>query len=139
MKQIAAIVKSNSHQITLFLEKVQSEINSVDCGVYALAFITDLCHGIDPATSQYCSSKELCQHLINCFENDSMNPFPTVALREHKPAIKTTLKVNCCCRLPYVLDHLNPSNVPGDDTTERIKCGICCNWYHCSCLNLSDK
>ena len=53
MKQIAAIVKSKSHQISLFLEKVQSQKNSIDCGVYAIAFVTDLCHGINPATHQY--------------------------------------------------------------------------------------
>ena len=48
----------------------------------------------DIGISQYCSSKELHQHLINCFENGSMNPFPKVTLRERKPAIKTTLKVH---------------------------------------------
>lgn len=140
MKQIAAIVKSNSHQISLFLEKVQGQRNSFDCGIYAIAFITDLCHGINPATHQYSSSKELRQHLVNCFSNGSMSPFPIVASKEHKLAIKATLNVYCCCRLPYVLDHLLPINVPADDiTTEMVKCGICDNWYHCSCVNLSDE
>ena len=93
MKQIAAIVKSRSHQISLFPEKVQSQKNSIDCGIYAIAFITDLCHGINPATHQYSSSKELRQHLVNLFSNDSMSPFPKVASKEHKPAIKATLNV----------------------------------------------
>ena len=37
-------------------------------GRFAITFITDLCHGIDPATLQYL---ELCQHLVNCFTNGS--------------------------------------------------------------------
>ena len=139
MKQIAAIVKSKSHQISLFLAKVQSQKNSIDCGIYAIAFITDLCHGINPATQQYSSSKNLRQHLVNCFSNGSMSPFPKVASKEHKPAIKATLNVYCCCRLPYVLDHLLPRDVPADETTKMVKCYICDNWYHCSCVNLSDE
>ena len=31
-------------------EKVQRQMNSSDCGLYALAFATDLRHGIDPAS-----------------------------------------------------------------------------------------
>ena len=46
--------------------------NSIDCGVYALAFLTDLCHGKDPATCCYAGSKELRQHLVTCFENGCM-------------------------------------------------------------------
>ena len=35
--------------------------------------------------------------------------------------------------------HLLPRNVPADETTKMVKCYICDNWYHCSCVNLSDE
>jgi len=49
-----------------------------------------------------------------------MAPFPTVRLKKHKPAVQTTLRVYCCCRLPYVLEYLNPQNIPEDETVDMI-------------------
>ena len=47
-KQIASIVQTKHNQIELKLEKTQQQQNATDCGIFAIAFATDLCHGIDP-------------------------------------------------------------------------------------------
>ena len=79
--------------------------NSIDCGVYAVAFLIDLCHGRDPASCQYAGSKELCQHLVICFGNGHMSPFPATSTLK-KNALLKELNVYCKCRLPYVLEHV---------------------------------
>ena len=38
LKQIAPIIRTQSSQILLHLERVQMQSNSVDCGVYVVAF-----------------------------------------------------------------------------------------------------
>ena len=42
IKQISSIIQSKSHEVQLVLEKVQFQKNAIDCGVYAIAFLTDL-------------------------------------------------------------------------------------------------
>ena len=134
LKQIAAIVQTKSPKIKLHLERVQMQSNSIDCGVYALAFSTDLCYGKDPATCRYAGSKELRQHLVTCFENGHMSPFPATSVCK-KDTLMKELYVYCKCRLPYVLEHVKRPT--GEEVTCMVKCYICDNFYHCSCVNLT--
>ena len=78
IKQISSIIQSRSPKVQLFLEKVQFQQNSIDCGVYAIAFLTDLCHKLDPATHHYSDSKDLRDHLIQCFQQGVMKAFSSV-------------------------------------------------------------
>ena len=97
-------------------------------------FLTDLCFGKDPASCQYAGSKELRQHLVTCFENGHMLPFLAIsALR--KSALTKDLTVYCKCRLPYVLEHVK--HPTGEEVTCMVKCYICDNFYHHSCMNLT--
>ena len=136
LKQIASIVKSRSHKIQILLEKVQCQKNAVDCGIYAVAFLTDLCHRLDPASCQYASSKELRQHLIECFEEGRMSPFPSTSRSKGRPMIKD-LHIYCHCRLPYVLEHKMKREVQADEDKHMIQCDLCNNWYHITCVSLT--
>ena len=53
------------HEVTFMNEKVQKQVGSSDCGLFALAFATDLCHGLDPLNQKYDAPKiyavTLCQ------------------------------------------------------------------------------
>ena len=62
--------------------------NSTDCGEYALAFLTDLCYGKDPETCRYAGSKEFHQHLVTCFENGRMSPFPATSVCKKNTLMK---------------------------------------------------
>ena len=57
LKQIASISQCKTSTIELQIQGVQMQRpGSVDCGVYAIAFLTDLCHGKDPASCQYANA-----------------------------------------------------------------------------------
>ena len=83
---------------------MQCQKNAVDCGIYAVAFLTDLCHRLDPASCQYASSKELRQHLMECFEEGRMSTFPSTSRIKGRSQMKD-LNIYCHCRLPYILEH----------------------------------
>lgn len=139
LKQIASIVKSRHHQIQLSLAKVQFQKTANDCGVYALAFLTDLCHGIDPTTCDYASAQELRKHLIHCFKQGTMSPFPSTTRGKPEPPLMISLPVYCSCRMPFVLEHLTKKQIPKDEDTGMIQCDFCNNWYHHSCVKLSNE
>ena len=48
--QIASIVKPTSRSISVHRQKMHSQTNAVDCGLFAIAYATDLAHGNNPAT-----------------------------------------------------------------------------------------
>ena len=52
-KQIASIIQTKHNEITVKMEKVQQQNNSIEYGVYAITFATDLCHGLDPVNCLY--------------------------------------------------------------------------------------
>ena len=130
---IASIVQAKSSQILLHLERVQMQLNSVDCGVYAIAFLTDLCYGKDPASCQYAPT-EIRNHLVTCFENGHMTPFPSTSVVKKK-ALRKQLNVYCHCRLPNVLEHVK--NPTGNEVVHMVQRYICDNLYHYSCVNLT--
>ena len=51
--QIAAFSMCKSAEIILEIKSVQQQTNSVDCGLFAIAFATSLAHGEDPTTTTY--------------------------------------------------------------------------------------
>lgn len=50
-------------QITLINEKVQRQVGINDCGLFALAFAADLCHGLDPVNQSM--NKNLCGNIMS--------------------------------------------------------------------------
>ena len=57
LKQIASIAQCKTSTIELQLQRVQmQQPGSVNCGVYAIAFLTDLCHDKDPVSCQYANA-----------------------------------------------------------------------------------
>ena len=49
--------------IFLVNEKVQKQVGASGCGLFALAFAADLCHGLDPTNRSYDQAK-IREHLI---------------------------------------------------------------------------
>ena len=65
---------SSSDTVTFINEKVQKQIGSADCGLFALAFATDLCQGLDPTTQRY-DQVLMRQHYVTCLESAKVTPF----------------------------------------------------------------
>ena len=64
-------------QVMFINEKVQRQMGSSDCGLYALAFATDLCHGIDPTSPRSYDHVLMRQHYVECLDKGRMVPFPS--------------------------------------------------------------
>ena len=109
-------------KVTFINEKVQRQVGGSDCGLFSLAFGTDLCHSIDPT-----NQGSMRQHYVNCLENGAMSPFPKTEKRgpRYLGSIKSSVAVYCVCRLPY-------------DREEYVQCsnGHCKKWYHPICVKI---
>ena len=113
-------------KVTFINEKVQRQVGGSDCGLFSLAFATDLCHGIDPTNQKY-NQGSMRQHYVNCLENGAMSPFPKTEKRvpRYLGSIKSSVAIYCVCRLPY-------------DREEYVQCsnGKCKKWYHPTCVKI---
>ena len=79
-KYIVSILCARSFCAKLQIGMTQFQENSVDCGVYAIAFATDLCHGNDPVKFKYDSMFKLRLHLLNSLKAQNIEPFPLFKL-----------------------------------------------------------
>lgn len=95
---IASIVFSNEKAITLQFIAVQSQHGSNDCGLFALAFAASLCAPQSTTNVQH----RLREHLLTCFENMTILPFPQTSRERKQPPLlrEVSLELFCQCRLP---------------------------------------
>ena len=64
---------------------VTQQLGVKDCGLFAIAFITALCHGQQPEDFRI-NQKEMRNHFIACIEARDIKPFPaTKKKRQRKP------------------------------------------------------
>ena len=110
--------------VTFFNVKVQKQIGGSDFGLFAVAFATDLCFGLDPHNQKY-KQNETHQHFIRCLESGKITPFPKTDRRvqTHLSYNKTAIKIFCLCRLP-------------NDKKEYVECFSCKGWYHPECASI---
>ena len=80
---------------------VSAQTGSTECGLYAIAYMTALAHGQDPAMIVF-DQISLRRHLGECFENGYLEPFPLIKNRRIKERVKRekTIPIYCKCRLP---------------------------------------
>lgn len=111
--------------ININIASVQQQSNSVDCGVFAIAFATSVAFGENPTTCQYDKSK-MRGHLIQCLEEGQMQPFPQYLpqKRIHRcKQARLVLSVYCSCRSICRYDSSDP----------MVECSRCFEWYHKKC------
>ena len=132
IKQICRIRNCNSTTIKRITQPVQQQLNAFDCGVYAVAYATDLANNIDPTNSSY-ETQNIRDHLSSCLERGSLKPFPTTDKRTQRGKAKScNLKLYCTCRMPFF--------VSGPDEDEGLfmaSCCICEDWYNKKCENVN--
>ena len=80
MNDETADVIKNLFEVTdemkIDINKMQRQIGSQDCGLFAITVSTALLHGLDVPQITFCQ-KEMRRHLISCFIAKSLTPFPT--------------------------------------------------------------
>ena len=107
-------------------QKVQKQISGSDCGLFALAFATDICHGIDPVIQSY-DQQKMRAHYVSCLELREMVPFPRTSRRVpyHLTKNMTTVAIYYVCRMP-------------NDKKEYVQCSQCNGWFHPTCVSIPD-
>ena len=124
--QIANVVKTNKPFFKIVELCVQQQQGITDCGVFAVAFATAICTGSNVQSVSFNQSK-MRAHLLECFENRKMAPFPSCLSNVKTLKKSQTLKVfvYCTCRLPDFYDKT------------MIQCDSCKNWYHATCVKVN--
>ena len=74
--------------ITADLMNVQGQTDSVNCGVFAIAYAADILSGISPIMSVYDVNK-MRSHLIECLQNEELSPFPKLLLGRKRKTIES--------------------------------------------------
>ncbi len=103
-----------------------SEKEVGDCGVLAIAMATAIANNIDPIRCFF-HSKDIRQHLMQCFEDGKITMFP---FSERRCVVKrgqqlSSVPVFCYCRRT---DYRN------SDKWEIIECDKCQDWFHKMCV-----
>ena len=122
---IADVLQCKASSFELRYQDVQWQSNGSDCGLFALANASALCNGVEPTTVSF-DQYRMQKHLLSCFENCNMMPFPvrSQSQRQVRPPRIETVNVYCVCRLT-------------DDGTKMIKCDKCHSWFHITCVKVS--
>ena len=123
---IADLMQFEGPEISVHLCKVHKQVGTNDCGLFAVAYATAVCHGLDPTTLQF-DQQKMREHMFSCIENNCASPFPISKEQPRRRAILKTInfEVHCVCHLPY-------------DGAKMIKCSKCSRWYHMKCLKLKE-
>lgn len=94
-KQIAKMLQEDSDHITVHVKPVQQQTNTVNCSVFAIAFVTHLLHRKDPSKMQL-NLSQMRHHLASCLQDNIMSLFPeyneaegnVLRCREHRVFIR---------------------------------------------------
>ena len=103
---------------------VSKQSGSVDCGLFAIAYITDIAFGRDPSFHVY-TQKEMSQHFFKCIEQKKIEPFP-ISRRRRALNLFSFVPVKVyyyCCRTEYY-------------SNKMVGCdGVCGEWFHVQCID----
>ena len=120
----------DASELKLLKMGVQQQIGLVDCGVFAIAYAVELCHGANPEKVIFLQ-KQMRQHLYDCFQNQKLTtPFPkgedTDDTLPRPQRNLFTIKLYCTCRMPDIYDE------------KMINCDQCQKWYHFHCVDMNE-
>ena len=127
-KQIAGLLLEQSPSITVNIQPVQQQSNSVDCGVFAIAFLVSILFNQDPTCHTF-NLGSMRQHLLKCLHQDVFEPFPMAKQQvqwKSKPK-SVKLPLMCSCRMPW-----NQKDLDNPDLW-CAQCESCSEWFHKKC------
>ena len=120
--QIAALLRTKDKQIELKIQKVQYHNGNPDCGIFAVAFATDLAYGCNPTRRRY-NPIHMRSHYLQCISTaQKVTQFPSTVKKPEAPNTEY-IEVFCTCRLPA--------------NESMIQCYECKEMYHKSCIDIT--
>ncbi|XP_063215902.1 uncharacterized protein LOC134527287 [Bacillus rossius redtenbacheri] len=126
--QAAELMKFRGRKITLHYQVPQEHKGSDDCGLFAIARAVALCNGFSMHGRAFVQA-QMRSHLLKCLQEGSIEPFPTVPVRQKTFSTEIKCNIFCVCRLP----HSRSTNFK--TLNAMVQCDSCKEWYHLSCLN----
>ena len=130
-----SILRTSVDKIIFFVQSVQQQMNTSDCGVFAIVFLVEFLFDGDPTTVMFDVGK-MRSYLHCCLRSRKFDhPFPKVeGEHEHNLPCKLLIEipVYCVCRMPYF---------ESDDEVRELQmaeCDRCHQWYHRICISVPD-
>ena len=128
--QIASIYKCDGDILTIRKLGVQQQVGKMDCGLFAVAYAVEVCHGKNPAVTCFDQTK-MRHHMYDCLCKGKLVPFPQVRSGVRKNLIlRATAELvwyglYCFCAMP-------------EEYEDMVECDKCSRWMHCSCAGLNN-
>lgn len=101
--------------------------NGIDCGLFAIAFITSYCLRKELCFDLIFDTNHLRNHLLYCFEKEKISEFPltskTLSLRRKNKTNTINIQNFCICNLPDCFDNM-------------VQCDKCNKWFHKLCMSV---
>ena len=131
VKQIARLRKSEDAELPIFLTAMQQQGNGYDCGIFAIAFATDIVYNHKPEQRTF-NQSVMRKHLLAQLENKTITLFPQQAKRvKRRKEVTPRFPLYCNCRVSFF---------EGDPKEEKVFfmafCSVCGEWYHERCENI---
>ena len=125
VKQIARLRKSEDAELRIISKAVQQQGNGYDCGIFAIAFATDIAYNHKPEQRTY-NQSVMRKHLLAQLENKTMTPFPQQTKRvKRRKEVTHRFPLYCKCRVSFLEDD------PKEDKRFFMAfCSVCREWYH---------
>ena len=128
--QMSMIYGKGKTVVPVKIPNVQQQKNSIDCGVFAIAFMVEFCFnnfiGRDNVNFDTYTMRD---HLIKCIESQQFSPFPktkptrTKVLSLKNTSVNFSIEKECTarCNLPNLFE-------------DMVCCDRCSAWYHYGCV-----
>ena len=132
-RQICDLLMSDSHEIKIKVLSVQQQTNSVDCGPFALAFITSEILGENVSEISF-DEINLRNHMRACFEKGKVTAFPKCEKNVKRCKENNIgLTVFCSCRQFWTKKDLKEKG------KAMAECTNCFKWFHEKCENIPRR
>ena len=123
------MINMASSQFQVNLISFQQQPNAIDCGIFAIAFATDLLYGNSPSNISY-EHKKTRKYLFICLQQGSFTLFSRASAEACKTRSFTyNLDVYCTCRDVYF-----KVDIEKDESYF-----MCDDWFHSMCLLIPDE
>ena len=132
-KQIANVIQTQEERISIEIMPVQQKANSVDCGLYALAFAVSLLHGRDPCQEHYDEGK-MRTHFLKCIQTKKITLFPSVSSPSKHVCCSRNESIIpfCVCRIPRYTSDFNV------ESWKWSECDECGKEFHNGCAKVEN-
>ena len=101
-RQIRSTKNYEQDVLKIIALSVQQQSNGLDCGVFAIAFISYILLQLKSPIDAKCNSSKMRSHFLHCLLEDKVTEFPRP---EHpiRKSLEKTIKtlLYCRCRVPW--------------------------------------